>query len=71
MIVTSFGLKVGDAVHDDVVKEQGFVVDLDVSREQATEVVHVSGGETKQILRRTNQHAFIWMQAQFLWLEWS
>lgn len=41
MIVTSFWLKVGDAVHDDVVKEQGFVVDLDVSREQATEVVHI------------------------------
>lgn len=33
MFLTSFGLKVGDAVHDDVVKEQGFVVDLDVSRE--------------------------------------
>lgn len=41
MSVTSFRLKVGDAVHDDVVKEEGLVVDLDVSREQATEVVHI------------------------------
>lgn len=41
MFVTSFRLKVGDAMHDDMVKEQGFVVDLDVSREQATEVVHI------------------------------
>lgn len=41
MFVTSFRLKVGDAMHDDVVKEQGFVVDLDVSGEQATEVVHI------------------------------
>lgn len=41
MFITSFRLKVGDAVHDHVVKKQGFVVDLDVSREQATEVVHI------------------------------
>lgn len=41
MFVTSFGLKVGDSVHDDVMKEQGFVVDLDVSGEQAAEVVHI------------------------------
>lgn len=39
--LTSFRLEVGDAVHDDVVKEQGFVVDLDVSREQAAEVLHI------------------------------
>lgn len=41
MTLTSFGLEVGDAVHDDMVKEQGFVVDLDVSGEQATEVLHI------------------------------
>lgn len=41
MLVTSFGLEVGDAVHDDVMKEQRFVVDLDVSGEQAAEVVHI------------------------------
>lgn len=41
MTITSFRLKVGDAVHDDVMEEQGFVVDLDVSREQATEVLHI------------------------------
>lgn len=39
--ITSFSLKVGDAVHDDMVKEQGFVVDLDVSGEQTTEVLHI------------------------------
>lgn len=41
MTITSFRLKVGDAVHDDMVKEQGFVVDLDVSGEQTTEVLHI------------------------------
>ena len=39
--LTSFRLKVGDAVHDDVVKEQGFVVDLDVSGEQTAEVLNI------------------------------
>lgn len=42
MILTSFRLEVGDAMHNDMVKEQGFVVDLDVSREQAAEVLHIS-----------------------------
>lgn len=46
---TSFGLEVGDAMHDDMMKEQWFVVDLDVSGEQATEVLHIpnqgKGGE--------------------------
>lgn len=41
MPLTSFRLKVGDAVHDDMVKEQGLVVDLDVSGEQAAEVLHI------------------------------
>lgn len=51
MTLTSFRLKVGDAVHDDMVKEQGFVVDLDVSREQAAEVLHIpeqSRGQEKK-----------------------
>ena len=39
--LTSFGLEVGDPVQDDVMKEQGFVVDLDVSGEQAAEVLHI------------------------------
>ena len=46
--LTSFGLKVGDAVHDDVVKEQWLVVDLDVSGEQAAEVLHIPGGGEKE-----------------------
>lgn len=41
MTRTSFRLKIGDAVHDDMVKEQRFVVDLDVSGEQAAEVLHI------------------------------
>lgn len=41
MSLTSFGLEVGDAVHDDVVEEQRLVVDLDVSGEQAAEVLHI------------------------------
>lgn len=52
-ILTSFRLEVGDAVHDDMVKEQGFVVDLDVSGEQAAEVLHISeqgrGGEEEDM----------------------
>lgn len=41
VIATSFGLKVGDAMHDDMMKEQRFVVDLDVTGEQAAEVLHI------------------------------
>lgn len=40
-LLASFGLKVGDAVHYDVVQEEGLVVDLDVARQQAVEVAHV------------------------------
>lgn len=51
VIATSFGLKVGDAMHDDMMEEQWFVVDLDVSGEQAAEVLHIpkqgKGGERK------------------------
>lgn len=51
---TSFRLEVGDAVHDDMVKEQGFVVDLDVSGEQATKVLHISEwGEDKEDMNRS------------------
>lgn len=72
MSVTSFRLKVGDAVHDDVVKEEGLVVDLDVSREQATEVVHIpEQGQERVQFKQTdfqdNARAFIWMQTGFLW----
>lgn len=41
MTLTSFRLKVGNAMHDDMMKEQGFVVDLDVSGEQAAEILHI------------------------------
>lgn len=38
---TSFGLEIGDAVHDDMVKEQRLVVDLNLPRKQAAEVLHI------------------------------
>lgn len=74
MSVTSFRLKVGDAVHDDMVKEQGFVVDLDVSGEQATEVVHISeqgeGGDTVPVNQTgSNQQKFSWTQTGFFRFE--
>lgn len=39
--LTSFRLKVGDTVHDNVVQEERFVVDFDVSRQKAIEVTHI------------------------------
>lgn len=53
MTVTSFRLEIGDAVHDDMMKEQGFVVDLDVSGEQAAEVLHIP----EQGTGKRNKHA--------------
>lgn len=41
MKLTSFRFEVGDAMHDDMMEEQGFIVDFDVSGEQATEVLHI------------------------------
>lgn len=43
---TAFGLEVGNAVHDDVVEEEGLVVHLDAAREEPTEVMDVPGGQT-------------------------
>lgn len=40
-VLTSFRLKVGDTVHDDVVQEERFVVDFDVPRQKAIEVSHI------------------------------
>lgn len=38
---TSFRLKIRDAMHDDMVKEQGLVVDFYVAREETSEVMHI------------------------------
>lgn len=38
---TSFRLKVGDAMHDDVMQEQRLVVDLNVAGEQPAEILHI------------------------------
>lgn len=43
---TAFRLKVGDAMHDDVVEEQGLVVHLDAAREEPAEVMDVPGRQT-------------------------
>lgn len=56
--LTSFRLKVRDAVHDDVMEEQGFVVDLDVSREQTPEVLHVPGDQRFTGGTTVNFHLF-------------
>lgn len=39
--LTSLGLKVGNAVQDDVMKEQRLVIDLNVAGQQAAEVLHI------------------------------
>lgn len=41
MLFTSFGLEIGDAMHDDMVEEQRLVVDLNLARKQAAEVLHI------------------------------
>ncbi len=38
---TSFRLKIRDSMHDDMVKEQGIVVDFYVARKETSEVMHV------------------------------
>lgn len=53
---TSFRLEIGDAVHDDMVKEQRFVVDLDVSGEQAAEVLYIPE-PSRGTQKGTRQHA--------------
>lgn len=42
--LTAFRLKVGDAVHDDMVEEEGLVVHLDAARQEPTEVMDVPRG---------------------------
>lgn len=48
-LLTSFRLKVGDAVHDNVVEEERFVVDFDVSRQKAVEVSHIPADELRKL----------------------
>lgn len=38
---TSFRLKIRDAMHDDMVKEQGLVVDFYVARKKTSKVMHI------------------------------
>lgn len=46
-ILTSFGLKIGDSVHDHMMQEQRLVVDFDVSRQKAIEVLHIPAEKEK------------------------
>lgn len=46
-ILTSFGLKVGYAVHDNMMQEQRLVVDFYVSRQKAVEVSHIPADKGK------------------------
>lgn len=46
-MLTSFGLKVRYAVHDDVMQEQRLVVDFYVSWQKAVEVSHIPGHNEK------------------------
>lgn len=52
---TAFRLKVGDAMHDDVVEEEGLVVHFDAAREEPTEVMDVPGGQTGSSGGRTHR----------------
>lgn len=57
--LTSFRLKVGDAMHDNMMQEQRLIVDLNVAREQSTEILHISekhtGTRTTQVLNSWNK----------------
>ncbi len=46
-VLTSFGLKVGYAVHDNMMQEQRLVVDFYVSRQKAVEVSHIPADKGK------------------------
>lgn len=46
-MLTSFGLKVWYAVHDDMMQEQWLVVDFYVSGQKAVEVSHIPADKGK------------------------
>lgn len=48
-MLTSFGLKVGYAVHDYMMQEQRLVVDFYVSREKAIEVLHIPADRKTEV----------------------
>ena len=48
-ILTSFGLKVGDAMHDDMMQEQRLVVDLYVSGQKTVEVSHIPADNGEKV----------------------
>lgn len=70
---TSFRLIIRDAMHDDMVKEQGLVVDFYVAREETSEVMHISihihsimkGGKTQYTKMQTQFVIFLYFLALF------
>jgi len=50
---TSFRLKIRDAMHDDMVKEQGLVVDFYVPRKETSKVMHIPIQEGKLLNKIT------------------
>lgn len=45
-------LKVGNAMHDDMMQEEGLVVHFDGAGQQTTEVVDIPREETTRVVRR-------------------
>lgn len=58
---TSFRLKIRYAMHDDMVKEQGLVVDFYVARKETSEVMHISK-HTHSIMEGKDEKSNIKMQ---------
>lgn len=55
-VLTSFGLKVGYAVHNYMMQEQRLVVDFYVSREKAIEVLHIPADRKKEVCEICSPH---------------
>lgn len=66
-LLTSFRLKVGDTVHDNVVKEERFVVDFDVSRQKAVEVSHIPADKLRKLRCEQASRAPIRKKLAFRW----
>lgn len=66
VLFTSFGLEIGDTVHDDMVEEQRLVVNLNVAGKQAAEVLHIP--ENTKGTCTWNRLVLVWNQQNSLLL---
>lgn len=66
---TSFRLEVGDAVHDDMVKEQRLVVDLDLPGKQAAEVLNISTKFKIKVTQKSVLHYKLVLRLDFFQLK--